>query len=75
MLIIGYYLTPQLFALLRHAIGPLYYTTMVLGLWESEKHLLVTTHEMLFAGALQMESLGAYAKQATGEKFLITPQA
>lgn len=32
------------------------------------------THEVSLAGALQMESIAAYSKQATGEKYLITPQ-
>lgn len=33
------------------------------------------THEVSLAGALHMESIAAYSKQATGEKYLITPQA
>lgn len=32
------------------------------------------THEVSLAAALQLQSIGAYAKQATGEKYLITPQ-
>lgn len=32
------------------------------------------THEVSLADALQMESIAAYSKQATGEKYLITPQ-
>ncbi|TLU66200.1 NADH oxidase [Thalassotalea litorea] len=32
------------------------------------------THEVSLAQVLQLESLGAYAKQATGEKFLVLPQ-
>lgn len=32
------------------------------------------THEVSLAGALQMEAIAAYSKQATGEKYLITPQ-
>ena len=32
------------------------------------------THEVSLAQALQLKSLGAYATQATGQKYLITPQ-
>ena len=32
------------------------------------------THEVSLAEALQLPSIAAYAKQATGEKYLITPQ-
>lgn len=32
------------------------------------------THEVSLAGALQLPSIASYAKQATGEKYLITPQ-
>jgi NADPH:quinone reductase-like Zn-dependent oxidoreductase len=32
------------------------------------------THEVSLAGALQLDALAEYAKQATGEKFLIKPQ-
>lgn len=32
------------------------------------------THEVSLAGALQMDAISVYAKQATGEKFLIKPQ-
>lgn len=32
------------------------------------------THEVSLAGALQLDALSVYAKQATGEKFLINPQ-
>ena len=33
------------------------------------------THEVSLAEALQLKSIAAYAKQATGEKYLIKPQA
>ena len=33
------------------------------------------THEVSLAGALQLDALSAYGKQATGEKFLIRPQS
>lgn len=33
------------------------------------------THEVSLAEALQLPSLAAYSKQATGEKYLITPQS
>ncbi|MDD9937502.1 MAG: zinc-binding dehydrogenase [Myxococcales bacterium] len=33
------------------------------------------TREVSLAGALQMDAIAVYGKQATGEKFLITPQA
>ncbi|MCB1690852.1 MAG: zinc-binding dehydrogenase [Halioglobus sp.] len=32
------------------------------------------THEVSLAGALQLDAIAVYAKQATGEKFLIKPQ-
>ena len=32
------------------------------------------THEVSLAEALQLQSIAAYSKQATGEKYLITPQ-
>jgi len=32
------------------------------------------THEVTLEEALQLESIKAYGKQATGEKYLITPQ-
>jgi hypothetical protein len=32
------------------------------------------THEVSLAEVLQLQSIAAYAKQATGEKYLITPQ-
>lgn len=32
------------------------------------------THEVSLAEALQLDSIAAYSKQATGEKYLITPQ-
>lgn len=32
------------------------------------------THEVSLAGALQLDAISVYAKQATGEKFLIKPQ-
>lgn len=33
------------------------------------------THEVTLAEVLQLQSMAAYGKQATGEKYLITPQA
>lgn len=33
------------------------------------------THEVSLAEALQLDSIAAYSKQATGEKYLITPQS
>lgn len=33
------------------------------------------THEVSLAEALQLQSIAAYGKQATGEKYLITPQS
>ena len=33
------------------------------------------THEVSLAGALQLDSIAVYGKQATGEKFLIKPQS
>lgn len=33
------------------------------------------THEVSLAGALQLDALSVYGKQATGEKFLIKPQS
>jgi len=33
------------------------------------------THEVSLAEALKLQSIASYAKQATGEKYLITPQA
>ena len=33
------------------------------------------THEVSLAGALQLDALSVYGKQATGEKFLIRPQS
>ena len=33
------------------------------------------THEVSLAEVLQLQSIANYAKQATGEKYLITPQA
>jgi len=33
------------------------------------------THEVSLAEALQLQSMAAYSKQATGEKYLITPHA
>jgi len=33
------------------------------------------THEVSLAEALQLQSIASYSKQATGEKYLITPQA
>ena len=33
------------------------------------------THEVSLAETLQLDTLAEYAKQATGEKFLITPQS
>lgn len=33
------------------------------------------THEVSLAGALKLESMAVYGKQATGEKFLIKPQS
>ncbi|WP_339801972.1 zinc-binding dehydrogenase [uncultured Marinobacter sp.] len=33
------------------------------------------THEVSLAGALQLDAISAYAKMATGEKFLIKPQS
>ncbi|MDO6641640.1 hypothetical protein Q4557_16925 [Shewanella sp. 5_MG-2023] len=32
------------------------------------------THEVTLAEVLNLKSIAAYAKQATGEKYLITPQ-
>ena len=32
------------------------------------------TQEVSLAGVLQMEAVSVYGKQATGEKYLITPQ-
>lgn len=33
------------------------------------------THEVSLAGALQLDAISVYGKQATGEKFLIKPQS
>ncbi len=33
------------------------------------------TREVSLAGMLSLDALGSYVKQATGEKFLVTPQA
>ena len=33
------------------------------------------THEVSLAEVLHLQSIAAYGKQATGEKYLITPQA
>jgi NADPH2:quinone reductase len=33
------------------------------------------THEVSLAGALQLDAIAVYGKQATGEKFLIKPQS
>ncbi|WP_227671423.1 hypothetical protein [Psychrobacter sp. 72-O-c] len=33
------------------------------------------THEVSLAEVLQLQSIAAHSKQATGEKYLITPQS
>jgi len=66
--------------LLFNALGKLGQDTVVAMRQRVAEEITTTfashyTHEVSLAEALQLKSIAAYAKQATGEKYLIKPQA
>lgn len=66
--------------LLFNALGKLGTETVMLMRKRVAEEITTTfasryTHEVSLAEALQLDSIAAYSKQATGEKYLITPQS